>query len=71
MLTDVDLPAPGLLWPRWVTLAASLTGIGWSDVWYVDDEGAHYDDHGGTSQRQSRANQLGRSAVSGAMAAAR
>ncbi|NMO53304.1 hypothetical protein HH310_19160 [Actinoplanes sp. TBRC 11911] len=51
MLTDVDLPAPGLLWPRWVTLAASLTGIGWSDVWYVDDEGAHYDDHGGTWAR--------------------
>jgi hypothetical protein len=51
MLTDVDLPAPGLLWPRWVTLAASLAGIGWSDVWYVDDEGAHYDDHGGSWAR--------------------
>jgi hypothetical protein len=51
MLTDVDLPAPGLLWPRWVTLAASLTGIGWSDVWYVDDHGAHHDDHGGSWAR--------------------
>src|ERR1700754_1062852 len=38
MLTDVDLPAPGLLWPRWVTLAASLTGIGWPDVWFVDEQ---------------------------------
>jgi hypothetical protein len=51
MLTDVDLPAPGLLWPRWVTLAASLTGIGWSDVWYVDDQGAHHNDHGGSWAR--------------------
>nr|WP_296066064.1 hypothetical protein [uncultured Actinoplanes sp.] len=51
MLTDVDLPAPGLLWPRWVTLAASLTAIGWSDVWYVDERGAHHDDHGGSWAR--------------------
>jgi hypothetical protein len=47
MLTDVDLPAPGLLWTRWATLAAALTGIGYPDVWYVDDRGAHHDDHGG------------------------
>ncbi len=51
MLTDVDLPTPGLLWTRWVALAASLTGIGYADVWYVDDRGAHHDDHGGTWAR--------------------
>jgi hypothetical protein len=51
MLTDVDLPAPGLLWPRWVALAASLTGIGWPDVWRVDEQGAHYDDHSGSWAR--------------------
>ncbi|MET0419185.1 MAG: hypothetical protein ABW022_24490 [Actinoplanes sp.] len=51
MLTDVDLPAPGLLWTRWATLAASLTGIGYPDVWFVDDRGAHHDDHGGSWAR--------------------
>jgi hypothetical protein len=51
MLTDVDLPAPGLLWTRWATLAAALTGIGHADVWHVDDRGAHHDDHGGSWAR--------------------
>lgn len=51
MLTDVDLPAPGLLWSRWATLSAALTGIGFADVWYVDDQGAHHDDHGGSWAR--------------------
>ncbi len=51
MLTDVDLPAPGLLWTRWATLAAAMTGIGYPDVWYVDDRGAHHDDHGGSWAR--------------------
>jgi hypothetical protein len=51
MLTDVDLPAPGLLWTRWATLAASLTGIGYADVWFVDERGAHHDDHGGSWAR--------------------
>ncbi|MFI5888527.1 hypothetical protein ACIA5D_00220 [Actinoplanes sp. NPDC051513] len=51
MLTDVDLPAPGLLWTRWATLAASLAGIGFADVWYVDERGAHHDDHGGSWAR--------------------
>ena len=51
MLTDVDLPAPGLLWTRWATLAAALTGIGFADVWFVDERGAHYDDHGGSWAR--------------------
>ncbi|WP_433296372.1 hypothetical protein ACQP2F_38225 [Actinoplanes sp. CA-030573] len=51
MLTDVDLPAPGLLWTRWATLAATLTGIGYADVWFVDDRGAHHDDHGGSWAR--------------------
>jgi hypothetical protein len=51
MLTDVDLPAPGLLWPRWATISAALTGIGYADVWFVDDHGAHHDDHGGSWAR--------------------
>ena len=51
MLTDVDLPAPGLLWTRWATLAATLTGIGYADVWFVDERGAHHDDHGGSWAR--------------------
>jgi hypothetical protein len=51
MLSDVDLPAPGLLWARWTTLAAALTGIGFPDVWFVDHDGAHYDDHGGSWAR--------------------
>ncbi|MEV6298935.1 hypothetical protein AB0M02_05945 [Actinoplanes sp. NPDC051861] len=40
MLTDVDLPAPGLLWTRWATLSTALTGIGHADVWSIDDQGA-------------------------------
>jgi hypothetical protein len=51
MLTDVDLPAPGLLWTRWATISAALTGIGYADVWFVDDLGAHHDDHGGNWAR--------------------
>ena len=51
MLTDVDLPAPGLLWTRWAALAATLTGIGYADVWFVDERGAHHDDHGGSWAR--------------------
>nr|WP_221378894.1 hypothetical protein [Actinoplanes polyasparticus] len=51
MLTDVDLPAPGLLWTRWATLSAALTGIGYADVWFVDERGAHHDDHGGSWAR--------------------
>jgi hypothetical protein len=51
MLTDVDLPAPGLLWPRWATISAALSGIGYPDVWFVDDRGAHHDDHGGSWAR--------------------
>jgi hypothetical protein len=47
MLTDLDLPAPGLLWSRWATISAALTGIGHADVWFLDDRGAHHDDHGG------------------------
>ena len=43
----MDLPTPGLLWTRWATLAATLTGIGFPDVWFVDDRGAHHDDHRG------------------------
>ena len=51
MLTDVDLPAPGLLWTRWATISAALTGIGYADVWFVDERGAHHDDHGGSWAR--------------------
>lgn len=51
MLTDVDLPAPGLLWTRWATISAALTGIGYADVWFIDDLGAHHDDHGGSWAR--------------------
>lgn len=47
MLTDVDLPAPGLLWSRWATLAAALTGIGYADLWFVDEQGAHHEHDGG------------------------
>lgn len=51
MLTDVDLPAPGLLWTRWATLASALTGLGYADVWFVDERGAHRDDHAGSWAR--------------------
>ncbi|BBH64087.1 hypothetical protein ACTI_07720 [Actinoplanes sp. OR16] len=44
MLTDVDLPAPGLLWTRWATLGAALTGLGHAGVWSIDDRGAALDD---------------------------
>ncbi|MFC7527307.1 hypothetical protein [Actinoplanes sp. GCM10030250] len=44
MLTDVDLPAPGLLWTRWAALGATLTGIGHAHVWSIDDHGARRDD---------------------------
>ncbi len=47
MIIDVELPAPGPLWTRWVTLAAALNAIGFDDVWSVDDTGAHHDDGGG------------------------
>jgi hypothetical protein len=47
MRTDVDLPAPGLLWTRWAAIGAALAGIGFADVWSVDDRGAHHDDHDG------------------------
>ncbi len=53
MLTDVDLPAPGLLWTRWATLSAAMTGIGYADVWFVDHRGAHRDDHGGSWARMA------------------
>ena len=51
MRTDVDLPAPGLLWTRWAAISAALTGIGFPDVWFIDDRGAHHDDHGGSWAR--------------------
>ena len=47
MLTDVDLPAPGLLWARWATLGATLTALGHAGVWSIDDRGAALDDRNG------------------------
>jgi hypothetical protein len=47
VIVAVELPAPGLLWTRWATLAAALSAIGYDDVWSVDDTGAHHDDGGG------------------------
>ncbi|GAA4591163.1 hypothetical protein BJY16_000180 [Actinoplanes octamycinicus] len=44
MLTDVDLPAPGLLWTRWATLSATMTGIDRGERWSVDERGARRDD---------------------------
>ncbi|BCJ42164.1 hypothetical protein GCM10010168_64580 [Actinoplanes ianthinogenes] len=43
MLTDVDLPAPGLLWTRWATLSAAMTGIDRGEQWSVDERGARRD----------------------------
>ncbi|MEU4428804.1 hypothetical protein AB0F81_50040, partial [Actinoplanes sp. NPDC024001] len=51
MLTDVDLPAPGLLWTRWATLSATLTGIGHAGLWSIDDHGAHHADPDGNWAR--------------------
>jgi hypothetical protein len=42
MLTDVDLPAPGLLWTRWATLSATYAAIGRTG-WSIDDSGAARD----------------------------
>ena len=42
MIVTVELPTPGLLWTRWVTLAAALSAIGFDDVWSLDDTGALY-----------------------------
>jgi hypothetical protein len=42
MLTDVDLPAPGLLWTRWATVSATYTAIGRTG-WSIDDRGAARD----------------------------
>lgn len=47
MLTDVDLPAPGLLWTRWATLGAVLAAAGRDAVWSIDDRGAGHDDGAG------------------------
>ncbi|GIE27040.1 hypothetical protein Ait01nite_000850 [Actinoplanes italicus] len=39
MLTDVDLPAPGLLWTRWAALSATYAAIGRTG-WSIDERGA-------------------------------
>ncbi|GIF10193.1 hypothetical protein [Actinoplanes teichomyceticus] len=44
MLTDVDLPAPGLLWTRWAALSAVLSGAGRGQRWSIDENGARRDD---------------------------
>ncbi|BCY14235.1 hypothetical protein [Actinoplanes sp. L3-i22] len=43
MLTDVDLPAPGLLWTRWAALSAAMTGIDRGEPWSIDERGARHD----------------------------
>ncbi len=43
MLTDVDLPAPGLLWTRWATLSATHAALGRTGAWSIDDHGAGRD----------------------------
>ncbi|GAA1308735.1 hypothetical protein [Saccharothrix xinjiangensis] len=41
------LPPPKVILARWGTLAATLAAIGRQEVWWIDREGAHYDDGGG------------------------
>jgi hypothetical protein len=43
MLTDVDLPAPGLLWIRWATLSTTHVALGRTGSWSIDDHGARRD----------------------------
>lgn len=51
MLTDVDLPAPGLLWTRWATLSATCAAVGRAGLWSIDDRGAGHDHHDGSWAR--------------------
>jgi hypothetical protein len=51
VIKAVDLADPGMLWARWVALSAALTGVGFDDVWVIDDRGALHDDHGGNWAR--------------------
>ena len=51
MLTDVDLPAPGLLWTRWATMSATWAAIGRTGVWSIDGHGAGRDHHDGSWAR--------------------
>ncbi|GAA4970455.1 hypothetical protein [Actinoplanes utahensis] len=51
MLTDVDLPAPGLLWTRWATLSTTHTAIGRPGTWTIDEFGAARDDEDGSWAR--------------------
>ena len=51
MLTDVDLPAPGLLWTRWAAVSATYTALGRAGTWTVDDLGAGRDDEDGSWAR--------------------
>ncbi|MGC4891865.1 hypothetical protein [Micromonospora sp. DT227] len=45
--TTVDLAGPAVLWGRWGVLGATLAALGHDDVWWIDADGAHHDDHGG------------------------
>jgi len=45
----VELPDPVLMWSRWAAFGAALACLEVTDVWWVDDAGAHVDDHGGSS----------------------
>ncbi|NIZ92267.1 hypothetical protein F1544_14850, partial [Kineosporiaceae bacterium B12] len=45
----VDLPDPALMWSRWAAFSAALACLGVRDVWWIDEAGAHLDDHGGSA----------------------
>lgn len=50
----IDLPEPDLLWTRWALFATALTTLGYDDVYWCADDGAHHDDHGGNWSRLVR-----------------
>ncbi|WP_430783677.1 hypothetical protein [Actinoplanes sp. G11-F43] len=51
MLSNVDLPAPGLLWTRWATLSATHAALGRSGTWSIDELGAGRQDDDGSWAR--------------------
>lgn len=51
VLTVADLPVPETLWARWTALSAAMAGVGYADVWLIDDSGALHDDHCGNWAR--------------------
>ncbi|WP_092554189.1 hypothetical protein [Actinoplanes derwentensis] len=51
MLSNVDLPAPGLLWTRWATLSATYAALGRPGTWSIDELGAGRQDDDGSWAR--------------------